>query len=63
MLWLVLKSVREIYFEEKIGVVISDLNFMFIKCKCLKLVIKLMELINCWDFFFIVEIDIFLSIS
>ncbi|XP_068678777.1 protein spire homolog 1-like [Montipora foliosa] len=59
----VLKSVREIYFEEKTGVAISDPNFTPTKRKCLKPAIKLTELINRWDSSSTVEIDISPSIS
>lgn len=53
----VLKSVREIYFEEKTGTSLSDANFTPSKRKCLKPEIKLTELINRWDSSSTVEID------
>ena len=59
----VLKSVREIYFEEKTGVSFSEPNFTPSKRKCLKPAIKLTELINRWDSTSTVEIDISPSVS
>lgn len=54
----VLKSVREIYFEEKTGISFSEPTFTPPKRKCLKPAIKLTELINRWDSSSTVEIDI-----
>ena len=54
----VLKSVREIYFEEKTGVSFSEPTFTPPKRKCLKPAITLTELINRWDSSSTVEIDI-----
>lgn len=59
----VLKSVREIYFEEKTGISFSEPNFTPPKRKCLKPAIKLTELINRWDSSSTVDIDISPSIS
>ena len=53
----VLKSVREIYFEEKTGVSLNEMDFAPPKRKCLKPAIKLTELINRWDSSSTVEID------
>lgn len=54
----VLKSVRELYFEEKTGISFNDSNFTPPKRKCLKPANKLTELINRWDSSSTVEIDI-----
>ena len=54
----VLKSVREIYFEEKTGITLSESKFTPPKRKCLKPAIKLTELINRWDSSSTVEIDV-----
>ena len=53
----VLKSVREIYFEEKTGVPLNEVDFAPPKRKCLKPAIKLTELINRWDSTSTFEID------
>lgn len=53
----VLKSVREIYFEEQTGVSLTEMDFTPPKRKCLKPAIKLTELINRWDSTSTVEID------
>ena len=52
-----LKSVREIYFEEKTGVPLNETDVAPPKRKCLKPTIKLTELINRWDSSSTVEID------
>ncbi|KAJ7326539.1 actin binding [Desmophyllum pertusum] len=54
----VLKSVREIYFEEKTGASFNEIYFTPPKRKCLKPAIKLTELINRWDSSSTVELDI-----